>query len=58
MRAGILEEPHGDAEVSAAIRRDSRLSERHKQVLLEIYESFCKESAGPDGAAGKGDSNV
>jgi transcriptional regulator with XRE-family HTH domain len=45
VQAGILEERHGDAGVIAAIRSDSGLSERHKQVLLEIYESFCRETA-------------
>jgi transcriptional regulator with XRE-family HTH domain len=43
VQAGILEEQPGDGDVATAIRRDSRLSERHKQVLLEIYESFCNE---------------
>jgi transcriptional regulator with XRE-family HTH domain len=47
VQAGILDEPHSDIDVTAAIRSDGRLSERHKQVLLEIYESFCRESVVP-----------
>jgi transcriptional regulator with XRE-family HTH domain len=44
LQAGILEERHGDLEVIAAILRDTRLSERQRQVLVEIYESFCREN--------------
>jgi transcriptional regulator with XRE-family HTH domain len=42
--AEILEERDGDLEVIAAILRDTRLSERQRQVLVEIYESFCREN--------------
>ncbi len=45
VRAGILEERLGDSDVAAAILRDVHLAERQKQVLLEIYESFCNEHA-------------
>jgi transcriptional regulator with XRE-family HTH domain len=45
VRAGILESRHGDPEVVAAILADSVLAERHKQVLIEIYESFRREYA-------------
>jgi transcriptional regulator with XRE-family HTH domain len=45
IRAGILEERLGDSDVAAAILRDVNLAERQKQVLLEIYESFCNENA-------------
>jgi transcriptional regulator with XRE-family HTH domain len=45
VRAGILEERLGDSDVAAAILRDVALTERQKQVLLEIYESFCNENA-------------
>lgn len=44
VRAGILEAHHGDPEVVAAILADTGLSERQKQVLVEIYESFRRES--------------
>ena len=45
VRAGILEERLGDSDVATAILRDAHLSERQKQVLLEIYETFCHENA-------------
>src|SRR5262249_50509861 len=45
VRAGILEERAGDSDVAAAILRDTYLTERQKQVLLEIYETFCHENA-------------
>ena len=41
VQAGILTEREGDPDVEAAILRDRHLQERHKQVLLEIYRSFC-----------------
>jgi transcriptional regulator with XRE-family HTH domain len=44
LQAGILEERDGDLEVIAAILRDTRISERQRQVLVEIYESFCREN--------------
>ena len=44
VRAGILEAHEGDPEVIAAILADTGLSERQKQVLVEIYESFRRES--------------
>jgi transcriptional regulator with XRE-family HTH domain len=43
VRAGILESRHGDPEVAAAILADPVLTERHKHVLIEIYESFRRE---------------
>jgi transcriptional regulator with XRE-family HTH domain len=61
VRAGILEERLGDSDVAAAILRDTNLSERQKQVLLEIYDSFCGENAarvrgnGRPGDTGPGD---
>jgi len=45
IRAGILEERPGDSDVAAAVLRDTHLTERQKQVLLEIYETFCHENA-------------
>ena len=44
MRAGILEARHGSPEVVRRILADPVLGERHKQVLIEIYESFRRES--------------
>jgi transcriptional regulator with XRE-family HTH domain len=45
VQAGILQERPGDLDVVTAILRDSRLTDRHKQVLLEIYGSFCAETS-------------
>lgn len=43
VRAGILETRHGDPGVVAAVLADPGLRERHKQALIEIYESFRRE---------------
>ena len=40
VQAGILDDRETDTDVQAAIRADAALSERQKQVLLDIYESF------------------
>jgi transcriptional regulator with XRE-family HTH domain len=50
VQAGILDEREADTDVQAAIRADMGLTERQKQVLLDIYESFRKED-GHDGVA-------
>lgn len=42
VRAGILDEKPASA-VTDAVLADSTLSERQKQVLLEIYQSFRRE---------------
>lgn len=52
VQAGILEDRRPDSGVRAALLADPELSERQKQVLLEIYESFRRESA-PEAAAGE-----
>jgi len=44
VQAGILDERYGDSDVQAAVLGDSMLTERQKQVLLEIYESFRREN--------------
>ena len=44
VRAGILDErPAGG--VTDAVLADPALSERHKQVLLDVYQSFRREHA-------------
>lgn len=52
VRAGILdaERDRDDVETRAVILADLTLTERQKQVLLQIYESFRKENgfAGPE----------
>jgi transcriptional regulator with XRE-family HTH domain len=44
VQAGILEDREADTDVQAAVRADLVLSERQKQVLLDIYASFLKEN--------------
>lgn len=44
VRAGILDEPDGQVNVVAEIRRDPRITEEQKKALVRIYESFLKES--------------
>ncbi|MCP9950741.1 helix-turn-helix domain-containing protein [Actinomadura madurae] len=44
VQAGILEDRESDTDVQAAVRADALLTERQKQVLLDIYASFLKEN--------------
>jgi len=44
VQAGILDERYGDSDVPSAVMGDRALTERQKQVLLEIYESFRREN--------------
>ena len=50
VQAGILEARPGDADTITAILGDTGLTERQKQVLLEIYDSFRKENEDRPGA--------
>jgi len=45
VQAGILEDREADSGVRTALLADTQLSERQKQVLIEIYESFRRENA-------------
>ena len=45
VQAGILDDRLSDSGVRAALLADSELSERQKQVIVEIYESFRRENA-------------
>jgi len=45
VQAGILDDRLPDSGVRAALLADSDLSERQKQVLMEVYESFRRENA-------------
>src|SRR5438045_6824389 len=47
VQAGILEDRPADSGVRSAVLADPGLTERQKQILLEIYESFRAEAAGP-----------
>ena len=44
-QAGILDRRSGTPDTVAAIRSDPALSERHKAVLLELYETYVREYA-------------
>jgi transcriptional regulator with XRE-family HTH domain len=46
VRAGILE-PSETSEVRDAIITDTAITERQKQVLLDIYTSFCQQNEAP-----------
>src|SRR6266700_5221077 len=55
VQAGILEDRQADSGVRTALLADSELTERQKQVLIEIYESFRRENGiTAAGAAGDG----
>lgn len=56
VQAGFLQAPQGGP-VLDAIRADEALSERQKQVLLEVYESFRRENraAAPGEQAAQGE---
>jgi transcriptional regulator with XRE-family HTH domain len=43
VQAGILEEKTGENSVTEAIKADTEITERQKQMLVDIYESFRKE---------------
>lgn len=43
VQAGILEEKQGDSSVNEAILADQEITDRQKQMLIDIYESFRKE---------------
>jgi transcriptional regulator with XRE-family HTH domain len=58
VQAGILDERIGDETVIGAILGDTVLTERQKQVLLEIYESFRRENAARSGAQAEPDPHM
>lgn len=49
VQAGILEQRRGGPVVDAVLA-DPALTERQKQVLLDVYESFRQADGAPDGA--------
>jgi transcriptional regulator with XRE-family HTH domain len=49
VQAGILDQRHDAGLVADAVLADEGLTERQKQVLLEIYDSFRKENAASSG---------
>lgn len=44
-QAGLLDRRSGTPDTVAAIRADPALSERHRAVLLELYETYARERA-------------
>ncbi|WP_345770630.1 helix-turn-helix domain-containing protein [Blastococcus saxobsidens] len=50
-QAGILDRRSGNPDTVAAIRADESLSERHKAVLLELYETYVREHRASSPAA-------
>ena len=52
VRAGILDERDDNPDLVATILQDPTLSERQKQVLVEIYRSFQQEHAADDARVG------
>ncbi|MCK9925639.1 helix-turn-helix domain-containing protein [Frankia sp. Mgl5] len=66
VQAGILEEREGGEDLLAAVHADETLTERQKQVIVDIYDAFRRENAlagltpgarGP-AAAGSGDTEA
>jgi len=57
VQAGMLEDRQPDSGVRSALLADPQLSERQKQVLIEIYESFRRENAAT-GADAEGDAEA
>jgi transcriptional regulator with XRE-family HTH domain len=55
-QAGILDRRSGTPDTLAAIRSDPALSERHKAVLLELYETYVREHAAAPSPSAPADS--
>src|ERR1700749_3494780 len=55
VQAGILEDRQPDSGVRSALLADPQLSERQKQVLIEIYESFRRGEPAPTAQGGADD---
>ncbi|MFF2778981.1 helix-turn-helix domain-containing protein [Streptomyces sp. NPDC058052] len=59
VRAGILDEKdREELETRAVILADPSISERQKQVLLQIYDSFRKENAAEHAAGSAGENTA
>jgi transcriptional regulator with XRE-family HTH domain len=56
VQAGILDDKEGDTSVTEAIMADTEITERQKQMLIDIYESFRKEVWAEAGVARAGTS--
>ena len=53
VRAGILDES-AESDLEAAIRNDPTITERQKQTLLDIYQSFRDQQTDTSGGARTG----
>jgi transcriptional regulator with XRE-family HTH domain len=51
LRAGILDEDERGGDLVPAILRDPHLTERQKQVLIDVYRSFLASAEGAGAAA-------
>jgi transcriptional regulator with XRE-family HTH domain len=51
LRAGILDEDEREGDLVPAILRDPHLTERQKQVLIDVYRSFLASAEGAGAAA-------
>lgn len=51
LRAGILDEEDDTTDLAAAILRDRHLTERQKQILIDVYRSFRADGAASAEAA-------
>lgn len=47
IRAGLLDQPDGAADVVGEIRRDTTLTPDQRRTLVRIYQSFQAENRGP-----------
>lgn len=50
VKAGMLEDRGENLDLSGQILRDTTITEKQKQVLIQVYQSFRSEAAGSDGA--------
>lgn len=57
VQAGILERREGSGLVADAVHGDDDLTDRQKQVLLEIYDSFRRENPPAAAAAAAADAS-
>jgi len=48
VQAGLIEDREPPSDVISTIRADAHLTERQRQVLIDIYESFRKENPAGD----------
>lgn len=58
IRAGLLEEPAGVADVVGEIRRDTTLTADQRRTLIRIYQSFQAENGASAGAVAAPDESL